>query len=352
MSSTRLLPLVGLLAAGLASLTLAGCAEDRPHVVLYCSQDAVFARDILADFQKGTGITVDPKFDTEAAKSVSLYTEIVQEKDRPRCDVFWNNEILNTIRLQRQGLLEPYESPSARPYPAWARARDHTWHAFAGRARVLIVNTERVRADRRPTRLSDLTDPRWKDQVVIAKPNHGTSATHAACLFASLGSAKAKEFYLGLADNGVQIAPGNKQVAEWVGQGRTPRGQPVAVGLTDTDDAIAEVEAGRPVAIVFPDSGPEGMGTLFIPNTVAILRNSPNPGPARKLVDYLLSAGIEKRLARTASHQIPLNPEVEVKLPEAIRRPGEVKTMEVDFAEATDRWEEAQQFLKDHFTGP
>src|SRR5262249_19985445 len=152
-------------------------------------------------------------------------------------------------------------------------------------------------------RLLDLTDARWKGRVAMAKPQFGTSATQAACLFEVLGREQAKGFYLGLRDNGVRIVPGNKQVAEGVGQGQ------FAVGITDTDDAIAEVAAGRPVTIVFPDrdrSQDDRMGTLFIPNTVAVIRGCPNPDGARKLVDYLLSAEVEAKLAETESHQIPL----------------------------------------------
>src|SRR5207253_5761017 len=103
--------------------------------------------------------------------------ELIQEKDRPRCDVHWNNEILSTIRLQRQKLLEPYDSPSAAPFPASAKAKDHTWHAFAARARVLIVNTQLVKESDRPRSLLDLTDARWKGLAAIAKPQFGTSAT-------------------------------------------------------------------------------------------------------------------------------------------------------------------------------
>src|SRR5262249_37523927 len=112
----------------LAALSLAGCPRAQSRVVLYCAQDEEFAQDILATFRRQTGIEVAPKFDTEADKSVSLYLELVSEKDRPRCDVFWNNEILSTIRLQRQGLLEPYASPSAKPYPDTCRPADNTWH--------------------------------------------------------------------------------------------------------------------------------------------------------------------------------------------------------------------------------
>ena len=114
---------------------LAGCSASKPRVVLYCAQDQEFAEKVLSAFTQRTGLAVDPKYDTEATKSVGLYVELVQEKDRPRCDVHWNNEILSTIRLQRQGLLDPYASPSAKPYPAWTQAKDQTWHAFASRAR-------------------------------------------------------------------------------------------------------------------------------------------------------------------------------------------------------------------------
>jgi iron(III) transport system substrate-binding protein len=334
---------------------LAGCSASKPRVVLYCAQDQEFAEKVLSDFTQRTGLAVDPKYDTEATKSVGLYVELVQEKDRPRCDVHWNNEILSTIRLQRQGLLDPYASPSAKPYPAWTQAKDQTWHAFAARARILVVNTKLVPdAGQRPRSLLDLTDARWKGKVAMAKPQFGTTATQAACLFDVLGPDKARAYYLGLRANGIQVVSGNKQVAEGVGQGQ------FAVGVTDTDDAIAEVEAGRPVAIVFPDRDGHKdlprMGTLFIPNTLAVVRGCPHPEGARLLVDYLLSPEVEKSLAESESHQIPLNPEVKAALPKEIERPkeagGSVTAMEVDFGKAADLWDESQAFLRDEFARP
>ena len=95
------------------------------------------------------------------------------------------------------------------------------------------------------------------------------------------------------------------------------------------------------------------MGTLFLPNTVAVIKGSPNPDGARKLVDYLLSAESEKRLAESESHQIPLNPQVKAALPKEIERPrdagGTVKSMQVDFGKATDLWDEVQTFLRNEF---
>jgi iron(III) transport system substrate-binding protein len=334
---------IALFSCILPVLLLAGCSRHSARVVVYCAQDKEFAEDVFAQAIRNTGTAVAPHYDTEATKSVSLYQQLVHEKDRPRCDVYWNNEIINTIRLQRQGLLEPYQSPSAAPYPDFAKAPDHTWNAFAARARVLIVNTTVLPEKDWPKSLLDLTDPKYKGMVAIAKPNFGTTATHAACLFEVMGKEAAQKWFLGVRDNGAHFVDGNKAVAVGVGEGR------YAIGLTDTDDAIAEVKADKPVRIIFPDRDrPAGdrMGTLFIPNTVMLIKGAPNPDGGRRLIDFLLSAEVEKMLAESASHQIPLNPNVNAKLPSAIETPKTVKTMQVDWGKAADLWDEVQTFLR------
>jgi iron(III) transport system substrate-binding protein len=134
-----------------------------------------------------------------------------------------------------------------------------------------------------------------------------------------------------------------------VGEGR------FALGVTDTDDAIIEVEAGHPVVLIFPDRdrpADDRMGTLFIPNTVALVRGGPNPEGGRRLIDYLLSPEVESRLAAAASHQIPLNPEAPAPLPKGIETPRTVKAMQVDFGKAADLWEETQTFLRNEFAQP
>ena len=113
------------------------------------------------------------------------------------------------------------------------------------------------------------------------------------------------------------------------------------------------MRAGNPVKIIFPDrdgsSENPRMGTLYVPNTLGILKGSPNPAAARRLVDYLLSAEIEKRLAQSESGQIPFRPDLRSFVPDAIDVPPAVKPMEVDFFRAADLWDEAQTFLRNEF---
>jgi iron(III) transport system substrate-binding protein len=196
---------------------------------------------------------------------------------------------------------------------------------------------------RRPKSIRDLADPQWSDQCAIAKPLFGTTATHAACLFAAWGDEEAKEFLIDVKRN-AKIMDGNKQVAQAVAAGT------LAFGLTDTDDAIVEIEAGMPVAIVYPDQGEGQPGTLFIPNTLALIAGSPHPDAAEKLVDYLLSSDAERRLADGPSAQIPLRKGVPAS--PRVKTPADVRAMEVDWEAAAEKWDVAAEFLKSEFTAP
>src|SRR5205823_9223641 len=122
--------------------------------------------------------------------------------------------------LKRRGLLAPFRPAHAADLPPAFRAKDGTWYGFAARARIVIVNTRLVAAADRPKGIRDLLDPRWKGKVGIAKPLFGTTATHAACLFAAWGGDKARQFFKALKANDVQVLSGNKQVATAVGAGQ------------------------------------------------------------------------------------------------------------------------------------
>jgi iron(III) transport system substrate-binding protein len=332
-------------AGALYAFMASGCGENaskqKEAVVVYTALDREFSEPVFQKFERETGIRVLPKYDTESTKTVGLVNAIRAEAARPRCDVFWCNEIVNSIRLKQEGLLTPCRPAAAEPYPAMYKDADGCWFGFAARARILLINTNLVKLGEEPASIFDLVQPRWKGKIGIGKPLFGSTASHAACLFAALGEEKAKKFFLGLLANGVSIEASNRQCARSVAEGR------LAIGMTDTDDGMVELSAGKPVKIVYPDSGPQGMGVLFIPNTLSIVKGAPHPQAARKLVEYLLSPSVEGSLAQSPSAQIPLNPQVRVPL--QVKGPQDVKAMSVDFAQAARLFESTASWLKDHF---
>ena len=324
------------------ALVVAGCGRsDQPVVVVYTALDKEFSDPVLKRFEQQSGIKVLPKYDVEATKTVGLVNTIRAEKNRPRCDVFWNNEIVNTLRLKEEGLLQPYKAKAAESFPEEFRDSEGYWTGFAGRARVLIVNTDLVKTREEPASIYALAGPKWKGKIGIAKPLFGTTATHAACLFAHLGDEKAREYFESIEKNDVQVQAGNKQCALQVSAGK------LAFAMTDTDDAIIKVEQGKPVKIVYPDSTPGELGVLFIPNTLALIKDCPNPEAGKQLIEYLLSPEVEAALAAAASAQIPLNPEVETET--RVKTPGEVSVMKVDFEKAAAAFPRATEYIDEEF---
>ena len=271
---------------------LCGCwTHSGPEVVVYTALDSEFSEPIFAEFTRQTGIVVRPKFDTEATKTVGLANAILAERRTAamRCLLEQRDpEHLATAAGRAARLLPAGRRgnlPRDVPFAAGRLAR------LCRAARVLIVNTELVPEAEQPTSIRDLADPKWRGKAGIAKPLFGTTATHAACLFAHWGDDEAKRYFQDIRDNDVRILAGNKQVALSVASGQ------LALGITDTDDAVIEREKGMPVEIVYPDQGDGGVGTLFIPNTLGIIAGGPNPREARRLVEYLLSSEVEARLA-------------------------------------------------------
>jgi iron(III) transport system substrate-binding protein len=324
------------------SVALAGCgSSQRNQVVVYSALDREFAEPVLKDYEKKTHVNIVAKFDIESTKTVGLTQLIIAEAARPRCDLFWNNEILNTLRLKNKGLLVPFHPSWAAQIPPEFKDADGTWYGFAARARVLLVNTEVVPEKERPTSIRDLTKPQWKGRIGLAKPLFGTTATHAACLFAVWGDQEARRFFSELKANDAQILSGNKQVAQAVSKGQ------IAFGLTDTDDALGEIEANQPVTIVYPDREPGQLGTLFIPNTLAIIKGAPHQQAAEALAEYLLSPEVERGLAEGPSAQIPLN--ATVTTPLRVETPRTVHAMPVDFEAAARIWDDVARYLASEF---
>ncbi|MGD9504442.1 MAG: extracellular solute-binding protein [Syntrophobacteraceae bacterium] len=327
------------LAVFLMSSVVVQPAAHAKEVVVYTSEDQVFSEPVLKDFEKKTGITVKPLYDVESSKTTGMVNRLIAEKDHPKCDVFWNSEFAQTLVLKDKGVLAPYASPSAADIPKHFKDAEDYWTGYSVRARVLIYNTNLLKKEDLPKSLFDLTDPRWKGKFAMAYPLFGTTRTHMAALYVAVGPEKTQEFLKGLKANDALIVDGNSVVRDMVVDGEVP------IGLTDTDDANAPIIEGKSVAVLFPDKG--GLGTLMVPNTVAMIKNCPHPEEAKAMIDYLLSREVESKLAFSEAAQIPVREGV--KKPEQVPDVGSFTVMEADYRKVAENMDEAATFTQSLF---
>jgi iron(III) transport system substrate-binding protein len=274
------------------TLWVCGCKHPvattpRP-VVLYTSVDEPFARPLVDEFQKRTGISVTLLTDAEASKSVGLAERLRAEKQNPQADVWWDNECFLTINLADEGVVSAYDSPSAKDIPARYRDSGRRWAASIYRVRTMVSAPDKVAFA--PKRLRDLIDPRLKGHIALARPTAGTTGGHVAALYVLWGDDKATKFFRDLRANDAKLLGGNSAVAETVARGD------LWAGVCDNDDAASAVADVGNLTATLPDQGEHEDGTLAIPCCVALVSGAPHPDAGKMLIDFLLSSEVDRKL--------------------------------------------------------
>lgn len=309
----------------IALLVTAGACSERPptkpEVVVYTSVDQVFSEPVFRRFEADTGVRVRSVFDTEETKSTGILNRLIAERANPQADVFWSGDPVRPFLLVSRGLVEPYTPTSAAGIPPAFKSAQGHWTGSAARARVLLVNRERLAGRPAPRSVRDLADSRWRGQAAIANPLYGTTTMHVAAWFATWGDAEAMRFLDALKANDVRIASSNGEVKRLVSSGE------VVFGLTDTDDAFDAVKSGAPVDIVYPDQDADG--TLVMPTSVVLIRGAPHPEASRRLADYLVSPQAERMMVDAAAH-MPLH--ADVATPAHVVPVARIRAMNIDYA--------------------
>jgi iron(III) transport system substrate-binding protein len=324
------------LAIVVAAVLLAQPKDEKKTVVVYTSVDQVYSEPVFNDFEKETGIRVMQVYDVEAAKTTGLVNRLIAEKARPQADVFWSGEFSQTIVLKNKSVLAQYQSPSAGDIPAQFKDPEGYWTGFGGRARIFIVNTDLLTPSQYPHSMYDMLNEKYPGKTIgIAYPMFGTAATQSAALYSYLGKEKARAFHSSLNNRSIRVVDGNSVVRDLVADGQ------LAFGVTDTDDACGAIENGKNVTIIIPDQGEGEMGTLIIPNTVALVAGAPHPAEAKVFMDYLLDKKRESAMVTSGWIQIPVR---DIPASPCINSTG-IKTIPVTYQDTYDALQSSQEDL-------
>jgi iron(III) transport system substrate-binding protein len=242
--------------------------DDSPEIIVYAAQDQVYAEPILKEFENQTGIRVRAIYDSEAVKTVGLANRLIAEQGRPLCDVFWGNEELRTRQLAARGIFR----------------ETNGWAAFGYRSRRMAVRAGTTNL-LLPGSWAELTNVTYRQQVAVAYPLFGTTATHFMALRHHWGESNWLNWCRAFVANQPYIVDGNSVAVKFLERGQAN------IALTDSDDIEASRRQGTALQALPFDSE-----TLLIPNTVGVIRDCPNPVAAQKLFVYLQSSAVIDRL--------------------------------------------------------
>lgn len=319
------------------SLLFVRCGKKSSNeIVVYTSVDQVFTEPVLKNFELKTGIKVKPVFDTEETKSTGVLNRLIAEKDNPQCDVFWSGDPVRNIILKNKGITQKFIPQNGNTIASEFKDSSGYWIGFSSRARVLLYNTNLIKPDEAPSSIYDLINQKWRGKCAIANPLFGTTSFQIASLFAAFGDEKAKQFMSDLKKNNVIIATSNGDVKKRVCDGE------IYFGLVDTDDSNEALKEGSPVKMVFLDQ--DNLGSLVIPNTLSLIKNSPNNENGKKFIEYLLTPEVEKKLAELCAQMPLLKSTGNIS---GITNVNNIRSMKVDYAMTAKKLEEIQDYLKE-----
>lgn len=294
-----LVPLLGSLLPACGSAETPDNAGVTGILVVYSGRREALIQPLVDQF---TELHPEIEVVLKSGDNVELANALLEEAARPQADVFLATEVLTVERLFQEGAFEPYSSAYAGAIPAAYRQPDGDWTPLTLRARVIMYNTDQVRAGEAPTSILDLTDPAWEGRVAAAGSTNGSLQAQVAVMRQLLGDAATEAWLRGLLDNGVTFFGGHTDVRKAVGAGE------FAVGLVNHYYYHLQAEEGSPVGVIYPDQGSGQMGVIVNATAIGLVRGAAHPAAAQAWIDFLLSDG--QQLFAELNFEYPIDPAV------------------------------------------
>lgn len=292
MRTRRLLPLVlvALLASGMA-----GCGGgsdgdggksadgDVKRLTLYSGRLEELVGPLLKDFPQSTGIKVDVRY----GDSADLALLIEEEGDRSPADVFLSQSPGAMGFLDAKQRLVPIDEDVLDLVPSRFHADDGRWIGISGRVRVLVYNTDLVKAADLPASVLDLTRAEYRNKVGIA-PTNASFQDFVSSMRALMGDAKTKSWLEGMKANGARAYAKNGPIVDAVARGE------IAMGLVNNyylEQAKNETPGIHAENHIFPNAD---IGSLILTTTVGVLDSANDKTAAEQLIRFLLAKDAQR----------------------------------------------------------
>jgi iron(III) transport system substrate-binding protein len=310
------------LLAAVSLLTGAG-ASAQGHLNMYCSSPSTaWCQGMAVGFEKATGIKVA----VVQKATGEMLAQVKAEKANPKGDLWWAGPADSYLQAADEGLLETYQSPNLRELHDWARRiseiSKYQVSGVYGGILALGYNTELQEKKNLPVPRcwKDLTDPAYKNEVMLGNPNSsGTAYLMLASLVQVFGEDETFRYLKAL----------NANVSSYARSGIGPmtavkRGE-IYLGSSVLHGVINEIAAGFPVKPVLPC---EGVG--YEVGSMAIIKGARNLDHAKKFVDWALTVEAQKVGLEVKEFAIPTNKGVP--LPPMVPNLADIKVINYDFA--------------------
>jgi iron(III) transport system substrate-binding protein len=278
-----LLSAVGL--AGVSALPLRR-ARAAGEVNICSARHYPADEQLFALFTEETGIAVNQIKGTGA----ELMERIKLEGEQSPADLFVTVDAGNLWRAQDEGIYQPVSSAELEQHiPANLREPSGLWFSFAKRARVIVYDTNKVKAEELST-YEDLASEKWKKRILIRSSGNIYNQSLVASIIHNDGDEKAQAWCNGIVANMAREPKGGDtdQINALIaGEGDLAVSNTYyfARMLSGDDDALKQKLASY--KLFFPNQGTRGAHVNV--SGAGVAKYAPNKDNAIKFLEFMIS---------------------------------------------------------------
>lgn len=248
-------------------------------LVVYSGRSESLVGPIIAEFEKISGVDVEVRYGGTSEMAATL----LEEGANSPADVFFAQDPGGLGAVANAGLFDVLPQDVISDVKPALRAADGTWTGVAGRARVVVYNTDKIKPEDLPADVYDFIDPKWKGRIGWAPKNASLQAMVTA-MRVMWGEEKTRAWLQGMQANEAKTFEGNAQIVEAVGAGE------VEVGLTNHYYLYRFLkEKGETFKARNHFQSGNHPGTLVMVAGVGRLKNGANAENAHKFIAFLVS---------------------------------------------------------------
>lgn len=212
--------------------------------------------------------------------SGEVIAKLKAEGGKPSADVWFGGGIDAFMKAKSDGLLEMYKPEGFDKIKEGFKDNEGYWISKGVTVVGFLVNNKILEEKglKVPKTWEEIVDPKYKDEIIMANPAvSGTSFANVKGLIDKYGEEKAWEYFKKLNDN----------VKFYGKRGKDPQEKTVAgefgIGIIPIDKSAFDVAEKNNLTAIYPEDG-----LCWVPEGVAIFKNSPNLEVAKAFEDFIL----------------------------------------------------------------
>ena len=278
------------------------------EINIYSHRQPFLINPFLDAFTAKTGIKTNIVY-----SKTGLAERLQAEGENTPADLILTVDISRLYVCRDKDLLASINSPLLQAnIPSYLRSEDNTWLGLSKRARVIVVNKNKIKAED-IKRIEDLSDPKFKGKICSRPGSHVYNRALMASIISANGEIEAEKWATGLVSNLARRPQGNDRAqvkAIFEGQCDIAIINNYYFGKLKFSEDPQQREWTKNLTLIFPNQENWDRGSHINISGGGVVKFSKNKKEATELLEYLTNKTAQQ-LYGEINFEYPVNPDVD-----------------------------------------